>query len=122
MKFKELGIIPLNVCPDELNDGSGISETLQKNKAQWHKTCRNLFSDLKLQRQIKRASGAETSSDIRSPKKLRTSYIPAVSPAEQDEPVCFFCDEKAGYEGLHSVSTLGMDSTIRMYATKLRDT
>ena len=50
-KFKELGKVPLNVIPEQFDDWPGNKETLQRNKAKWHKTCRNLYCDFKLDRQ-----------------------------------------------------------------------
>ena len=126
MKFHELGKVPLNVCTQQLNDGSGIAATLQKNRGQWHKNCRNLFTDLKLDRIEKRALETADESDescVYSPVKRRSSIQgPHCSTSDQEEPVCFFCDQKAGPPGLHNASTFGLDKTVRMYATKLRDT
>ena len=53
LKFQELDNIPLDVRPSELNDGSGISATLQSKRAKWHKSCRKMFGDDKLERQEK---------------------------------------------------------------------
>ena len=45
---------PSSLNLEQLNEGHGIAETLQKHKAKWHKSCRNKFSDLKIYRQEKR--------------------------------------------------------------------
>ena len=100
LKFQELGSVPLNVCPAELNDGSGIANTLQSKQAKWHGSCRKLFEDNKLARQEKRcAFKAEKESEgkLCSPlkKKLRasTGSIPDDASSELNEQhVCFFCD------------------------------
>ena len=49
-EFQKIGSVPVNLNVDELNNGQGIAETLQQRKAQWHKTCRNAFSNIKLER------------------------------------------------------------------------
>ena len=118
-KFKDLGNIPLNVCPNQFDDGPGLEETLQRNHANWG-TCRNMFSDLKLERQKKRMSQRDSSdSCATSHVKLRQSSSQS---SGQDVPVCFFCDKEAGPAGLHEVATMGMNQTIRKYATELKDT
>ena len=119
-KFKDLGNIPLNVCPNQFDDGSGLEETLQRNHANWHKTCQNMFSDLKLERQRKRMSQPDSSdSCATSPVTLRRSSSQS---SGQDVTVCFFCDKEAGPAGLHEVATMGMDQMIPKYATELKDT
>jgi len=121
-KFKELGKVPLNVVPEQFDDGSGIEETLQTNKAMWHKTCRNLFSDFKLDRQKTRASEPDSGNSGISPVKLRRTSVQGAHASGQDVPLCFFCDREAGTAGLHDVTTMGMDQTVRMYATELKET
>ena len=53
--FSELGSFPIDVdisiCQDE-----NLLETFTKQKAKWHKSCRDKFSNLKLQRAQKRKS------------------------------------------------------------------
>ena len=73
-KFKQLGKVPLNIVPDQFNDGYGIEETLQTNKSMRHTTCRSLFSDFKLDRQ-KRASEQDTDNSRTSAIILRLSSI-----------------------------------------------
>ncbi|XP_068238372.1 uncharacterized oxidoreductase SSP1627 [Palaemon carinicauda] len=89
---------------------------------------KNSFTEQKgvLDRIEKRASELADESDescVYSPVKLRSSIQgPHCSTSDQEEPVCFFCDQKAGPPGLHNSSTFGLDKTVRMYATKLRGT
>ena len=121
-KCKELSKVPFNVVPEQFDDGSGIEETLQKNKSQWHKTCRNKFSDFKLDRLKKRASEPDIANSGVTPVKLRRFSIQGAHATGQDVSLCFFCDRGAGIAGLHVVTTMGMDQTVRMYATELQDT
>ena len=121
-KCKELSKVPFNVVPEQFDDGSGIEETLQKNKSQWHKTCRNKFSDFKLDRLKKRASEPDIANSGVTPVKLRRFSIQGAHATGQDVSLCFFCDRGAGIAGLHDVTTMGMDQTVRMYATELQDT
>ena len=123
LKFKELGKVPLNVVPEQLDDGSGIEETLQTNKAMWHKTCRNMFSDLRLDRQIeKRELEPDDGNSCSSRVKVKQTSVQDDHSTGQDQAFCFFCDKEAGIAGLHDVTTTGMDQTVRKYATELQDT
>ena len=121
-KCKELSKVPFNVVPEQFDDGSGIEETLQKNKSQWHKTCRNKFSDFKLDRLKKRASELDIANSGVTPVKLRRFSIQGAHVTGHDVSLCFFCDRGAGIAGLHDVTTMGMEQTVRMYATELQDT
>ena len=106
-KCKELSKVPFNVVPEQFDDGSGIEETLQKNKSQWHKTCRNKFSDFKLDRLKKRASEPDIANSGVTPVKLRRFSIQGAHATGQDVSLCFFCDRGAGIAGLHDVTTMG---------------
>jgi hypothetical protein len=39
-QFKELSCMPIPVNIDQLDEGNGIEDTLKRNKACWHKSCR----------------------------------------------------------------------------------
>ena len=54
IQFNELGSLPISIDIERLDEGSGIAPTLIEHKARWHKTCKNKFSTLKLQRIEKR--------------------------------------------------------------------
>jgi hypothetical protein len=42
--FQDLGEIPQKLDPKKIDDGSGIENSLIRNKASWHKSCRNKFN------------------------------------------------------------------------------
>ena len=44
IRFDNLGLLPDSISLQELNDGSGIEETLRKNNAKGHKTCFSKYS------------------------------------------------------------------------------
>lgn len=58
-EFQKIGSVPANVNVEELNEGQGIEHTLKERKASWHKTCRNAFSNEKLERAKKRKHESE---------------------------------------------------------------
>ena len=108
---------PLNIDFDRFDDGSGIEQTLRVHQACWHKLCRNEYSQLKLDRWIKRTTLSDVtdeSSSVKTQKVSRSKTIPNVNDA------CLFCD---GMDGdLHNASTFAIDNTVRQYAIKLNDT
>ena len=92
LKFHNLEALPLDIDISRLDDGSGISQTLQSNHAGWHKSCSLLFCAMKLKRAEKRAKKrkAETE-EIPSPVKTRSSLGNINSYSEaQTQSVCFF--------------------------------
>ena len=61
--FHSINALPIKLDPARLDDGSGIEETLRKNKAQYHESCRLLFNNTKLQRTEKRSSHVGTNDE-----------------------------------------------------------
>ena len=55
-EFRKLESLPVSIDVSLLDDGSGIEDTLSRNKAKWHKNCRLLFGNLQLDRAKKRKS------------------------------------------------------------------
>ena len=45
-EFRKLESLPVSIDVSLLDDGSGIEDTLSRNKAKWHKNCRLLFGNL----------------------------------------------------------------------------
>ena len=70
LEFHSLGSIPLNINITRLNNGSGISQTLQSNQGCWHKSCWLLFHKMKLERAKQRTQK----------RKLQNQYIDNPSP------------------------------------------
>ena len=60
--FYSLNQMPIDFNPARLDEGDGIEETLQKNGAQYHHSCRLLFKNTKLQRE-RHASDLDTVGD-----------------------------------------------------------
>ena len=42
-RFIELDELPMELDVSHLDDGAGIAQTLLKNRAKWHKSCRNKY-------------------------------------------------------------------------------
>ena len=56
--FKEINRMPIILDPRRLDDGDGIEDTLGKNQAKYHQSCRLLISNSKFER-AKRDLGFE---------------------------------------------------------------
>ena len=56
-------MVPFAVGLDQLDDCSGVENILLKNKAAWHKSCRDKVNSTILKRAQKRSSQEDTTSD-----------------------------------------------------------
>ena len=54
--ISSVNALPIKLNSARLDDGSGIEDTLRMNNAQYHASCRLLFSNTKLQRAEKRSA------------------------------------------------------------------
>ncbi len=99
-EFQKIGAVPLHVSIEDLNDGQGIESTLSSRKALWHKSCRNAFSNARLERARKRKLENEENEDTTeeensfiitettcSPVKRRSRSLTSNKSRDQ----CFFC-------------------------------
>ena len=116
-KFNELGFMPISLDTEKLDEGVGIPATLMKRKAKWHKTCRNIFSDMKLKRAQKRQIQDDFPSSQVKSKFTRQSSGAASSMTK--EVSCFFCSSASGT--LHQASTFNEDVRVRECAHQLQD-
>lgn len=118
-KFKSLGIQPIAVDIADLNDGDGISQTLAKNSAKWHSSCRLKCSASRLSR-LQSAPTSDTRSDPRNVPFTRRPDALNVEPAHSAK--CFFCDEVATEKTpLHDVMTANVTYRVKKCAIKLQD-
>lgn len=119
VKFHEFGCLPMQLDLAQLDEGYGIEETLIQNRAKWHKSCRNKFSNLKLNRaEKKRKSAGDVQADTSNRSKItrRSCGVSTITTRE----ICFFCGEASG--DLHEAATFNMDQKVRKCARELQDT
>ena len=110
-----LNEMPLVLDPARLDEGGGIEETLKKNKAQYHQSCRYLFQKYRLERARKRQpSPGSTQSIDGCPKLRRTSH--AIG-----QPECFVCDEEEPKSDLRQVMTMNLDKRLNDCVQTLND-
>ena len=125
-EFLKIDILLVNLNVNFLNEGKGIEQTLKDHQALWHKTCRDLFNNTKVQRAQKRASDkGEQEPNLRqeergSPIKARRSSCAAQS-EYLDMNECLFCDKPDKPSNLRSASMLEIDQKVRECAVLLND-
>ncbi|CAG2225133.1 unnamed protein product [Mytilus edulis] len=119
-KFHELRLMPegINVCIENLDEGSGIAQYFINQKACWHKSCNLKLNRTKLNRAEKRTSHERIDNKATTSKKSRHSFSVQ---STSNPSVCFFCNEN-GQEALHESSTFRKDTRVRECAVKLNDT
>ena len=123
-EFRKLGCLPLDIDLEKLDNGSDTEATFETNLAAWHKTCLQKFSNIKLDRAMKKNTVKDTRclstvKDTRCPSTFRTRNT---CDTKSVEPTCFFCEEPAGLTCLHEASTFDIDSRVRKCAQALQDT
>lgn len=118
--LNELQMVSIAITVEQLIDGSGIENTLLKNKASWHKSCKDNINSTKLKRAQKRREQEEDATS-HSPMKTRTSLADE-GRLNENESKCFFGKGVAGPSGLHKASTFEIDRSVRESAIKLKDT
>ena len=97
-----------------IDDGDRFEATMMRHQASWHKICRLKFNQTKLDRlnvkllQEKDLQGMQT----------RFTH----ETVDLKDAICIFCDQPAGSEGLHNVSTYEIDKRVRQHALDLQDT
>lgn len=121
--FSDLGMVPFPVILDQLNDGSGVENTMLNNKASWHKSCKDKVDTTKYKRAKKRRQQEEEEdTTCHIPVKTRSTSLASENRCEETESKCFFCNDVAGTVGLHKASTFDIDRSVRESAIKLNNT
>lgn len=117
--FFAIGALPFDVKQNQLDDGSGLFNTLLKHEASWHKSCKDRINSTKLKRAEKRKNQEEL--PPHSPRKTRrTSSFDPSECENKDEELCFFCNQVPGTFGLQRASTFELDRKVRESAMKLQ--
>jgi len=102
--FHAINDMPIPLNPARLDEGGGIKETLMRNRAKYHQSCRLLFNNTKLQRTQKRATAStSTCREENRSKRQRTSDPPKAS------SVCFLCEEEAETSTLRQAMTMQLN-------------
>ena len=111
-RFHSINQLPIKLNPARLDEGNGIEETLRKNKAQYHESCRLLFNNTKLQRAEKRSTSATATDDSTSSKIPRRVRDPKATE-------CFLCEEQG--DDVREAMTMKLNKRLNKCAKTLND-
>ena len=103
--------MPIVLDPARLDDGGGIEETLRRNKAQYHQSCRLMFNNTKLERARKRR--AECVQSVECQTKLRRASL--------EGQTCFISNKEAPSFELRQVMTMNLNNRLYECAQNLND-
>ena len=121
LQFYELGGLPRSVRIEEFDEGDGIQVTFERQNAKWHKSCRNKYNSMKLERlksKKRKSEDANNSQNDLREKVTRSSV--EVHKGQIQPSICFFCNRFDG-KTLHQVSTFQVDRRVRDVALFLND-
>ena len=114
--FQLLNALPIMLDPARLDEGEGIEQTLRKNNAKYHQSCRLKFNNSKIKRAQKRASSAIEEKD-ESP-HTHTRKIPRRSPTPFE---CFLCEKIGQASELRHAMTQQLNDKVNECALTLSD-
>jgi len=119
VEFAEYDALPRTLRLRDLDDGSGLLDTLVSRNAKYHKLCRCKYDSQKLARLIQRKDAASSvTSESECSRSTRSKHE-----SVDIKNVCLFCNAVAGEtkEKLINASTLTLGPKILAHATELQD-
>lgn len=111
-QFQAINALPVILDPGRLDEGGGIEDTLRKNNAMYHQSCRLLLSNTKLERAMKRTL-TETNEEKGYKKQRRSSNYSTLQ--------CFLCDKEDKDINLRKAMTMKLNERLNRCATILND-
>ena len=109
--FYAINEMAIVLDPARLDDGGGLEETLRKNKAQYHQSCRLMLNNTKLERARKRRAERVQPEECQT--KLRRTIL--------KKTVCFICDKEASSSELRQVMTMNLNNRLNECARNVND-
>lgn len=116
-EFKSLNEMPAPLDIRRIDDGSGIEETLIRNSAKYHHSCRIMFNNTKLDRARKRRS-CDSADGNESSKFMRRK---ASQEQEHNTAKCFLCEEEGDISDLRKAMTMQLNDSLNRCASNLQD-
>ena len=118
-QLNDMGVMPLNIHIDRINDGSGIQQTLEKNNAGYHRLCKlKITTVFSRKENTPKRKREDDSTECVSPVKTRQTLSPTPTKTKN----CFFCEESSDKDIFHYASTRDINDSVKEKATDLRDT
>ena len=112
-QFKAINALPLMLDPRRLDEGGGIDDTLRKNNAKYHQSCRLLLNNTKLDRAKKRTLATTTTEEMGYKKQRRSSSCSKLH--------CFLCDKEDKDIHLRQAMTMKLNDRLNNCAKILND-
>ena len=116
-EFQNLGIEPAALDVKLLDAGNGTEQTFLDKKASWHKSCRDLFSNTKLERAKKRKL-AEISKVEKNGKDEMGIGECISSPVKAFAELIAYVDESLEIE---NIAVLKLSDLVRFFSSKLQE-
>ena len=110
--FKATDQLPIIIDPSRQDEGDGAEETLRRNQAKYHQSCRLLLNNTKLQRAQKRKASSDSPTDGSRLKVRRASL---------DCQQCFLCEKQEPKSELRKAMTMELDQKLNECARNLND-
>ena len=112
--FQTINVLPIVLDPSRLNDGDGIEDTLKRNKAKYHQSCRLMFNNSKLERARKRTSSTNNQLDEGHIKIQRNN-------PEGRQSWCFLCEKESPASEIRQAMTMQLNKRVSDCARLLND-
>lgn len=117
--FQQIRKKPVPVDISLLDEGEGISQTLEKHEACWHSSCRLNCSSSRIART---QSATKSDEDIDTDTPTTSHYIRSRSHGKPAVSTCFFCDKpETKEELLHDVMMPKVTERVKRCAMELED-
>ena len=110
--FQEINQQPIRLDMSRLDDGGGIEETLRRNNAKYHRSCRLMFSNSKLDHARKRAADIQNDPGEGHSKMHRTTL---------EVQQCFLCEKMEPVSKLRQAMTMQLNDRLNECARNLND-
>ena len=121
--FAEINELPILLNIDRLDEGDGIESTLTRNKAKYHKSCRFLFSNAKLERVQMRAQKrtSDLAEDDANDKESNQYDVRRPRRSQISQDLCFICEEENVASPLRETMTMKVNERLNECARNLGD-
>ena len=114
--FHMINALPILLSPTWLDEGDGIENTLLRNRAKYHASCKLMFNNTKLERAQKRASTA--AEDTEDPKDI---HVKRTRRSQSSNALCFICEDESATAQLRDAMTMQVNERINECARNLSD-
>ena len=109
--FKAINHLPIKIDPSRLDEADGVEDTLRRNQAKYHQSCRLLFNNTKLQRAPKKKASSDSPTD--GSRSIRRASLNCQQ--------CFYAKKQEPKSELRKAMTIELDQRLNECALNLND-